>query len=118
MTKGRVWPPEVLNSQITLAEYDAEWPTLFEREASRIRATLGGAALVLEHVGSTSVPGLAAKPRIDIVLAVADSSDEASYVPAMEAAGYVLRIREPEARAPCLQGPDTDVNLHLLGRLP
>jgi GrpB-like predicted nucleotidyltransferase (UPF0157 family) len=114
MAEGRVGPPEVLNSQIRLDEYDPAWPPLFEREAARIRATLGDAALVLEHVGSTSVPGLAAKPRIDIVLGVADSSDEADYVPAMEAAGYVLRIREPEwYEHRVFKGPDTDVNLHV-----
>ena len=70
--------------------------------------------LRLEHVGSTSIPGLAAKPIIDIVLVVADSADEAAYVPALEAAGYVLRIREPgwfEHRV--LNGPDTKVNLHV-----
>ena len=50
----------------------------------------------MEHVGSTSVPGLAAKPIIDISLAVADSADEQAYVPALEAAGYFLRIREPD----------------------
>jgi GrpB-like predicted nucleotidyltransferase (UPF0157 family) len=69
---------------------------------------------MLEHVGSTSVPGLAAKPRIDVVLAVTDSADEATYVPRLEAAGYVLRIREPawyEHRV--LRGPDTDVNVHV-----
>ncbi len=79
-----------------LVEYDPEWPRLFAREAKRIREALGERALQVEHAGSTSVPGLAAKPIIDIVLVVADSADEAAYVPALEAAGYVLRIREPE----------------------
>ena len=68
---------------------------LFSREAARIRAVLGRTAIKVKHVGSTSVPGLAAKPVIDIVLTVPDSSDEAAFVPALEAAGYVLRIREP-----------------------
>src|SRR5262249_31921749 len=79
-----------------------------------IRAALGGRVLLLEHVGSTSVPGLAAKPRIDILLVVADSSDEPSYVPPLEATGYRLHIREPnwyEHRV--FKGPDTDVNLHV-----
>src|SRR5262249_27232018 len=70
-----------------------------------------------EHTGSTSVPGLAAKPIIDITLVVADSADEPAYVPALEAAGYVLRIREPdwhEHRG--LKGPDTIVNLHVFSR--
>ena len=92
---ARIGPPEVLNRPITLAEYDSAWPVLYEREAARIRAALADRALLIEHVGSTSVPGLAAKPHIDVLLAVADSSDEASYVPALEDAGYVLHIREP-----------------------
>ena len=69
---------------------------------------------VFEHAGSTSVPGLAAKPVIDIVLAVPDSSDEGAYVPALEAAGYVLRIREPDWYEHRLfKGPDTNVNVHV-----
>jgi GrpB-like predicted nucleotidyltransferase (UPF0157 family) len=51
---------------------------------------------MIEHVGSTSVPGLAAKPTIDILLVVANSADENTYVPALEAAGYDLRTREPD----------------------
>jgi GrpB-like predicted nucleotidyltransferase (UPF0157 family) len=110
----RIGPPDVLNASITLVDYDPSWPRLFEREAARISGVLTSEALLLEHVGSTAVPGLAAKPRIDIILAVTDSSDEPSYVPPLEAAGYVLRIREPhwhEHRV--FKGPDTDVNLHV-----
>lgn len=99
---------------ILIADYDPAWPALFEREAARIRPALGDRALVIEHVGSTSVPGLAAKPCIDILLAVPDSSDEPAYVPAMEAAGYVLRIREPDwYEHRVFKGPDTNVNLHV-----
>jgi GrpB-like predicted nucleotidyltransferase (UPF0157 family) len=90
------------------------WPALFEREATRIRRALGNTIVRLEHTGSTSVPGLAAKPIIDMTLVVPSSADEASYVPQLEAVGYVLRIREPawhEHRL--LKGPDTDVNLHV-----
>src|SRR6185369_2703908 len=83
-------------------------------EAARIRSILGPQVKLLEHAGSTSVPGLPAKPVIDIVLAVPDSSDESTYVPAMESAGYVLRIREPEwYQHRVFKGPDTDVNLHV-----
>ena len=102
------------NGPIVLADYDPRWPTLFAREAARIRAALGDRAVLVEHAGSTSVPGLAAKPIIDIVLAVPDSAEEHAYVPALEAAGYVLRAREPgwfEHRM--FKGPDTDINLHV-----
>ena len=88
--------PVVLAGPVLLAEYDPRWAGQAEREATRIRAVLGDRVRLLEHVGSTSVPGLAAKPIIDMVLAVADSADEAAYVPPMEAAGYILRIREPQ----------------------
>ena len=102
------------NASINLVEYDTEWPHLFEKEAERISSVLGPKALRIEHVGSTSVPGLCAKPIIDIVLVVEDSSNEASYVPAMEAAGYELRIREPEwFEHRLFKGPDTDINLHI-----
>jgi GrpB-like predicted nucleotidyltransferase (UPF0157 family) len=104
----------VLDGPVFLADYDPKWPALFEREAGRIRAALGDRVRLLEHTGSTSVPGLAAKPIVDITLAVADSADEPAYVPALEAAGYWLKIREPhwhEHRM--LKGPDTDVNLHV-----
>jgi GrpB-like predicted nucleotidyltransferase (UPF0157 family) len=97
-----------------LIEYSTEWPALFVREAERVRATLGARVLMLEHVGSTSIPGLAAKPIIDMILAVADSADEPAYVPAMESAGYVLRIREPEwYQHRLFKGPDTIINLHV-----
>jgi GrpB-like predicted nucleotidyltransferase (UPF0157 family) len=102
------------NATILLADYDPEWPRLFAREAERIRTVLGDTARQIEHIGSTSVPGLAAKPIIDILLVVPDSADEPSYVPAMEAAGYVLRIREPDwFEHRLFKGPDTNINLHV-----
>jgi GrpB-like predicted nucleotidyltransferase (UPF0157 family) len=102
------------NAPVQLDEYNPTWPRLFEREALRIRGALGERALLIEHAGSTSVPGLAAKPIIDILLVVADSSDEASYVPDLEAAGYVLRIRELQWHQHRLfKGPDTNINLHV-----
>jgi GrpB-like predicted nucleotidyltransferase (UPF0157 family) len=104
-----------LSDGILIVDYDAQWPELFEREARRIRAVLGCRAMQIEHTGSTSVPGLAAKPIVDILLVVADSADEDSYVPPLEAAGYSLRIREAnwyEHRM--FKGPETEINLHLL----
>ena len=70
--------------------------------------------LAIEHVGSTSVPGLWAKPLIDVDLTVADSADEPAYVPAMEAAGFVLRGREPEwEEHRMFRGADPTSNVHV-----
>ena len=103
-----------LAGRVQIVDYDPAWPILFEREAERVRAVLGERVLLLEHVGSTSVPGLAAKPRIDMLLVVADSADELAYVPAMESAGYVLRVREPDWHEHRMfRGPDTEINLHV-----
>ena len=102
------------NAPIKLAEYDTNWPRLYEREADRIRAVLGATAVRIEHVGSTSVPGLVAKPIIDILLVVPDSADEPAYLPDLTAAGYVLRIREPDwFEHRLFKGPDTNINLHV-----
>jgi GrpB-like predicted nucleotidyltransferase (UPF0157 family) len=99
---------------ITLVDYDPAWPRLFEREDQRIRAALGNRVVRLEHTGSTSVPGLAAKPCIDMTLVVPDSSDESSYAPDLEASGYRLTIREPDwYEHRVFKGPDTNVNLHV-----
>ncbi len=111
ITIGELKPHD---APITLVEYDPAWPELFAREAKRIRAALGPRALQVEHIGSTSVPGLIAKPIIDILLVVGDSANELSYVPALDAAGYVLRIREPNwHQHRLLKGPDNSINLHV-----
>jgi GrpB-like predicted nucleotidyltransferase (UPF0157 family) len=109
--------PQVIGAPIELAEYDPSWPELFAHEASRIESALGGRALQIEHVGSTSVPGLAAKPNIDILLAVTDAADEDDYVVALSAAGYVLRVREPDwYQHRMLRGQDPVVNLHVFSQ--
>jgi GrpB-like predicted nucleotidyltransferase (UPF0157 family) len=106
--------PKTLTGQVLIVDYDPEWPQLFAREEARIRAALGERVVLLEHAGSTSVPGLAAKPCIDIVLVVPDSADEPDYVAALEAAGYVLTIREPQwFEHRVFKGPDTNINLHV-----
>jgi GrpB-like predicted nucleotidyltransferase (UPF0157 family) len=111
LTIGELRP---LESRISLADYNPHWPELFRREAERIRGVLGSAVLQIEHTGSTSVPGLAAKPTIDMLLVVTDSADESAYVPVLQGAGYVLQIREPNWHEHRMfKGPDTDINLHV-----
>ena len=111
VTIGELVP---LSAPVRLVEYDPDWPLRFRREADRIRAVLGDRVLQLEHVGSTAVPGLPAKPIIDVLLVLTNSADEPTYVPAMLAAEYVLRIREPNWNEHRLfKGPDSNINLHV-----
>ena len=113
---AQVGPAKFFSGAVEIAEYDPEWPKLYEREAERIRAILGDKVLLLEHVGSTSVPGLPAKPIVDIGLRVADTADEGAYVPQLTAAGYVLIVREPDwYEHRMFKGPDTNINLHVFG---
>lgn len=114
--KAQIWiqGQTPLNSTIELVDYDPEWPAQYEKHRTAIIRALGDKIVLLEHVGSTSVPGLAAKPRIDLLLIVEDSADEAAYIPELEAAGFELHIREAnwhEHR--CLKGFDPDANLHV-----
>jgi GrpB-like predicted nucleotidyltransferase (UPF0157 family) len=106
--------PERAGGTIAVVDYDPAWPVLFAAQAQKVRAALGEAALDVEHVGSTSAPGLAAKPVIDINLTVASSADEGSYAPALEAAGYRLAVREPQwFEHRMFKGVDPAVNLHV-----
>jgi len=104
-------------STVALSEYDARWPLQFEALAASIHRALGATALTLDHVGSTSVPGLAAKPVIDVALTVPSSAAEAGYGPQLEAIGYTLRVREPnwyEHRMYAHYEPS--VNLHVFSQ--
>jgi GrpB-like predicted nucleotidyltransferase (UPF0157 family) len=99
---------------ITVVEPDPAWPWTFGVVEERIRAALGEAALAVEHVGSTAVPGLPAKPVIDVDLTVADPADEAGWLPRLEEAGFELRLREPwwhEHRALRLAEPHSNVHV-------
>jgi GrpB-like predicted nucleotidyltransferase (UPF0157 family) len=99
---------------IVIVDHDPNWPAKFEHHAALISQALGSKALIIEHVGSTAVPGLAAKPIIDIDVIVADSSDESTYLDALVAAGYVLRVREPEWHEHRMfRTPELDVHIHL-----
>jgi GrpB-like predicted nucleotidyltransferase (UPF0157 family) len=102
---------------IVLVEYDPAWAARFEEHATRIRATLGECALRVEHIGSTAVPGLAAKPIIDILVVVLDSSDEGLYLPALERAGYQLRVREPDFHEHrMVRTQERDVHVHVFSK--
>lgn len=107
-------PPAI--EPVVLVPYDPRWPRMFDEQADAIREVLAGQRITIEHVGSTAVPGLAAKPIIDIDLIVADSADEATYVPHLERAGFRLVLREPfwhQHRMLTRTAPA--VNLHVFG---
>ena len=101
---------------IDITEPHPTWPRRYDGLAARIREALGWRVLQLEHVGSTAVPGLAAKPIIDIDLTVADPGRERDYVPALEAAGFRLVIREPWWHGHrMLRSDEPPCNLHVFG---
>jgi GrpB-like predicted nucleotidyltransferase (UPF0157 family)/GNAT superfamily N-acetyltransferase len=97
--------------EIVIADYDEAWPERFDAERERIAQALGAVALRIEHVGSTAVPGLAAKPIIDVLVTVSDVDDELSYGPALERAGFELRVREPEHRMYRTRARDVHVHV-------
>ena len=96
---------------IVIVEHDDTWASAYAGVRGRLEAALGATALRVEHIGSTSVPGLAAKPVVDVLLVVADVEDEPAYVPPLESAGFVLRVREPEHRM--VRTPARDVHVHV-----
>lgn len=101
---------------LVLCAYDGSWPEAYALLAQRVRDALGFRVLALEHVGSTAVPGLVAKPVIDLDLIVADPDREDDYVPALRAAGFELRIREPWwYRHRMLRAEEPLANLHVWG---
>lgn len=101
---------------VHVVPYDEAWHERATALITAVRAALGDRVLALEHVGSTSVPGLAAKPVLDLVLTVGDPADEAAYVPALEPLGLLLHIREPDwDEHRMLTRPDRTVNLHVFG---
>lgn len=103
--------------EIVVVDYDPSWPAKFQKHAEILSRALRGKALAIEHMGSTSVPGLAAKPIIDIVIFVEDSSEEAAYLPALVDAGYVLRAREPNwHQHRMFRTPELDVHVHIFSQ--
>jgi GrpB-like predicted nucleotidyltransferase (UPF0157 family) len=99
---------------ISLQPYAPEWPAIFDAQARQIERALVGFGVEVHHTGSTSVPGLRAKPIIDITMGVPDSTDEDAYLPALVGAGFEFVLREPEWFAHRLfRRVDPRVNLHV-----
>jgi GrpB-like predicted nucleotidyltransferase (UPF0157 family) len=97
---------------IVIADYDPDWPARFKAHRDRVQRALGTVAIRIEHIGSTAVPGLAAKPIVDVLVTVADPEDEPVIVPALESVGYHLRVREPGHRMFRTPGRDVHVHVH------
>jgi GrpB-like predicted nucleotidyltransferase (UPF0157 family) len=111
-----MWVPGAVPAVgIEVTDPDPAWPRQYDDLAGRIREALGWRVLQMEHVGSTSVPGLAAKPVIDIDLTVADPERERDYLPALEAAGFRLVIRETWRYHRALVADQPRCNLHVYG---
>lgn len=87
--------------RVEICEPNPNWPASFALIEQRIRAALGDRALIIQHVGSTSVPGLPAKDNIDVDIVVADPTDEGNYVEALEGAGFQFLLREPLVLSRC-----------------
>ncbi len=100
--------------EIRIVAHDTSWPQRFRSEQARIVLALGTLALRVDHIGSTSVVGLAAKPIIDIDLSVSDPDNETGYLPQLVASGYLLRVREPGHRM--LRTPELDVQVHVCAK--
>ena len=113
---GRVGAPDRVDAPVLLVDPDPAWPTVAAALVDGVERVLGDRVLLLEHVGSTSVPGLAAKPVVDLLLGVCDPADEESYVGPLEALGYQLRVREPDwHQHRMLRLPEPAAHLHVFG---
>lgn len=99
---------------LELHPHDDRWTDIYRDHQQRIRDALAAVDVEIEHIGSTSVPGLAAKPIIDIVVTVEDITAEEDFLDALLAAGYELRVREPGHRL--VRTPAQDVHVHLFER--
>jgi len=98
--------------ELAVVGYDNTWPAIFADQRERLLAALGSTTVEIEHIGSTAVPGLAAKPIIDILIIVDDITAEEDYLVPLLAAGYDLRVRGPGRRM--VRTPGRDVHVHIL----
>lgn len=100
--------------KIKIVDYNPNWPEKFEEHSRRIRNVIDDRLLQIEHIGSTAVPDLATKPIIDILVIVEDAGNESTYLPYLESAGYVLRVREPDWHEHRMfRTPELDVHIHI-----
>lgn len=104
-----------IQDPVLVADYDESWPEHFQELRERLKEALGSGALRIDHVGSTAVPELAAKPVIDVQVSVSGLEDEGSYRPALKGLGYTLRFRSPERRFFRAPAEPRAVHVHVVG---
>jgi GrpB-like predicted nucleotidyltransferase (UPF0157 family) len=118
-----VWPsaPTAVGgpaeSQTVVVPYDPAWLGSFRAVATRLRGALGGVALRIDHIGSTAVPGLAAKPFLDVQISVAAFEPLAAFRDPLEGLGYVFRAENPERTKRYFRGPPGERRTHIHVRL-
>jgi GrpB-like predicted nucleotidyltransferase (UPF0157 family) len=107
-----------MDDHIVIVDYDPAWPEAFRRLGTRLRAALGPLALRIDHIGSTSVPGLAAKPVLDVQISVASLEPVGTYLPALELVGFRWRADNPERTKRYFReasGPRTHIHVRAAG---
>ncbi|HEX2186232.1 MAG TPA: GrpB family protein [Chloroflexota bacterium] len=98
---------------IVVVHYDPAWPVWFREAAARFRAVLGGVAVRIDHIGSTAVPGLAAKPVLDVQISVAAFEPLAAYRDPLEGLGYVYRAENTERTKRYFREPPGSQRTHV-----
>jgi GrpB-like predicted nucleotidyltransferase (UPF0157 family) len=98
--------------EVVLVPHDAAWPSRFAELREALMRELAGIAVRIEHVGSTAVAGLDAKPIVDIQVGVPDPDDEPRLTPRMRTLGYELRVREPGEHL-MYRNAGRDVHVHV-----
>ena len=99
-------------STLTIVDYDPRWPAMFEAERARLAAAMGDLAIRIEHNGSTAVPGLAAKPIIDLQISVVSLTPLVPLVARLTPLGYVHVPHADDAFCPFLHRPATWPHTH------
>ena len=99
--------------RVIIVPYGAEWPKLFAELGSRLRGALGEVAVRIDHIGSTAVPGLAAKPIVDVQVSVASFEPLDAYRVPLERAGYIFRAGNPDRTKRYFREPPCERRTHI-----
>jgi len=106
-----------MSDPILIADYDPDWPRLFAELGARLRAALGPVAMRIDHIGATSIPGMASKPVTDVQISVASFEPLAAFKAPLETLGFVHRADNPDLSKRYFREPPGDRRMHLHVRL-